>query len=160
MARTGFNAMLTHCLKLNTILEEHHSGKVLRFGAGKAYPSIKQVNIPVHLGEQPGYILTDVVVYEIPLLLSKDSMKKVDSKLDFVNDMIVMSDQQIQLQHTSNGHYCIPITSKQIPIGNLSSKYNPTVPMEVFISRKLRPGKFQGKASRCYQATLPIWTFS
>ena len=118
----------------NTILEEHHSGKVFRFGAGKAYPSIKQVNIPVHIGEQPGYILTDVVDCEIPLPLSKDSMKKAGSKLDFVNDVIVMSGQQIQLQHTSNGHYCIPITSKQIPIRNLSSKYNPTVPMEVFLS--------------------------
>ena len=120
----------------NTILEEHHSGKVFRFGAGKTYPSIKQVNIPVHTGEQPGYILTDVVDCEIPLLLSKDSMTKADSKLDFVNDVIVMSGQQIQLQHTSSGHYCIPITSKQIPIGNLSSKYDPTVLMEVFYQQK------------------------
>ena len=120
----------------NTILEEHHSGKVFRFRAGKAYPSIKQVNVPVHIGEQPGHILTDVVDCEIPLLLSKDSMKKADSKLDFVNDVIVMSGQQIQLQHTSNGHYCIPITSKQIPIGNLSSKYNPTVRMEDFYQQK------------------------
>ena len=118
----------------NTILEEHHSGKIFRFGAGKAHPSIKQVNISVHIGEQPGYILTDVVDCEIPLLLSKDSMKKADSKLDFVNDVIVMSGQQIQFHYTSNGHYCIPITPKQIPIGNLSSKYNPTVPMEVFLS--------------------------
>ena len=60
-------------------------------------------------------------------------MKKADSKLYFVNDVIVMSGQQIQLQHTSNGHYRIPITSKLIPIGNLSSRYNPTVPMEVFL---------------------------
>ena len=51
-----------------------------------------------------------------------------------MNDVIVMSGQQIQLQHTSNGHYCIPVTSKQIPIRNLSSKYNPTVPMGVFLS--------------------------
>ena len=63
-------------------------------------------------------------------------MKKADSKLDFVNDVIVMSSQKIQLQHTSNGHYCIPITPKQIPIGTLSSKYNPTIPMEVFYQQK------------------------
>ena len=65
-------------------------------------------------------------------LLSKDSMKKADSKLDFVND--VMSGQQIQLHHTSNEHYCIPITPKLIPVGNISSKHNPTVPMKAFLS--------------------------
>ena len=72
----------------NTILEECQSGKVFKFGAGKAYPSIKQVNIPVHIGEQPGYILTDVVDCEIQLLLCEHSMKKADSKLDFVNDVL------------------------------------------------------------------------
>ena len=63
-------------------------------------------------------------------------MKQADSKLGFVNDVIVMSGQQIEVQHASNGHDCVPITSKQIPIGNLSSKHNPTVPMKILLSAK------------------------
>ena len=52
-------------------------------------------------------------------------MKKADSKLEFVNDV------------TSNGHYCIPITSKQIPVGNVSPKHSPTVTMKVLSAENL-----------------------
>ena len=61
-------------------------------------------------------------------------MKAADSKLDFVIDVIAKSSGQTQLQHTSNRHYCIQVTSKQIPVGNISSKHDPTVPVRVFLS--------------------------
>ena len=55
---------------------------------------------------------------EIPLLLSKPSLKAAKSKLDFVNDQITMFDVKIDLQHTSNDHYCIPLTPKQVVVSH------------------------------------------
>ena len=36
-------------------------------------------------------------------------MKEAQSKLDFYNDKITMFGQEVPLQNTSSGHYCIPI---------------------------------------------------
>ena len=74
---------------------------------------MKQVNIPVSITGMDARIQTDVVDCEIPLLLSKGSLKDADAQLDFVNDNINMYDKEINLQHTSDGHYCIPLTPKQ-----------------------------------------------
>ena len=59
-------------------------------------------------------IMTDVVDCEIPLLLSKRSLKKSKSVLDFYNDVLIMNNEKIALQNTSNGHYCVPLVSKSI----------------------------------------------
>ena len=85
-----------------------------RFGPGRSFVSLKQVNIPVNIGGMQARILTDVVDCEIPFLLSTPSLKAANSQLDFVNDTIHMYGRDIPLQHTSNGHYCIPLTSKQV----------------------------------------------
>ena len=53
---------------------------------------------------------------DIPLLLSKKSMKKANMTLDFKNDPAVIFDQLVQLLVTRPGHYAIPINPyKTIP---------------------------------------------
>ena len=113
-------------------IEEIPSDKLFKFGASKAYPSMKQVNLPANIGGQQGYILTDVVDCEIPLLLSKNSLKTADSQLDFVNDTITMYGKEINLQHTSNGHYCIPLTPKQVVVNNIDTNSQPNVKITLF----------------------------
>ena len=109
-------------------LQETYSGKVFKFGAGDTYQSLKQVNIPVSIAGMDACIRSDVVDCEIPLflskkqnceiplLLSKGSLKDADAQLDFVNDNITMHGKEINLQHTSNGRYCIPLTPKQLAV--------------------------------------------
>ena len=53
-------------------------------------------------------IETDVVSYDLPLLLSKYSMQKANTKLDFENNT-VMFGREIDLTFTTSGHYCIPM---------------------------------------------------
>ena len=89
------------------------------------YPSLKQVNIPFNIDGMQARILTDVVDCEVPLLLSKQSMKAANSKLDFVNDKVTMFGKDIPLHHTSNGHFCIPLTPIQIAIKNTSPEHSP-----------------------------------
>ena len=59
-------------------------------------------------------IITDVVHSDIPLLLSKDAMKKAGTCLNFEDDTVTMLKKKIPLRCSSSGHYYIPIT-KPLP---------------------------------------------
>ena len=76
-------------------------------------------------------IITDVVNSDIPLLFSKDAMKRAGTCLNFKDDTVTMLKRKIPLSCTSSGHYYIPITKplpdkrkfKHIPfIKKISSK--------------------------------------
>ena len=54
-------------------------------------------------------IKTDVIQNDIPLLLSKDSMKKSNVKIDFANDKVSFLDQNVDIILNSSGHYAVPI---------------------------------------------------
>ena len=54
-------------------------------------------------------IKTDIVDSDIPLLLSRSAMKKAGVKKDLENDTAEILGEQVSLNLTSSGHYCIPI---------------------------------------------------
>ena len=56
-------------------------------------------------------IITEVIKKDIPLLLSKALLKKAGACLDLKNDKALMFGQEIQLQLTLSGHYCVDIKS-------------------------------------------------
>ena len=80
-----------------------------KFGDGKVYHSDRRVSFPAEIGGLNIYIETDVIDNDLPLLLSRSSMKKAGAKLDFENDKVVMFGTAQDLLFTSNGHYCIPL---------------------------------------------------
>ena len=80
-----------------------------KFGDGRKVASIEKVTIPATIGEQPVRIRADVVREEIPLLLSKKSMKKAETNIDFKTDTISMFGSQQRLITTSSGHYAVPL---------------------------------------------------
>ena len=53
---------------------------------------------------------TDVIDSDIPLLFGKPSMKKAKVKIDLENDCASVNGKHVELQCTSSGHYCIPIS--------------------------------------------------
>ena len=55
-------------------------------------------------------IQTNVISNELPLLLSKDAMKKANTKIDVTNDRINILGQEIDIRFTTSGHYSIPIS--------------------------------------------------
>ena len=60
-------------------------------------------------------IETNIVSCEIPLLLSKASMKAADTQIDFAHDKVTMLGKTFDLQFTSSGHYSVPLSRpKQI----------------------------------------------
>ena len=73
-----------------------------RFGDGNRRKANKSVTIPARIGNEDIMIKTDVIDSELPLLLSKEAMKKGDVKIDFARDKVS--------SFTSSRHFAIPIS--------------------------------------------------
>ena len=67
-----------------------NSNASFKFGSGEKFKSLFKALIPANIGSKDVYISTDVVETAIPLLLSKESMKKAGTEINFVNDTVKM----------------------------------------------------------------------
>ena len=73
------------------------------------------------IGQTEVTINTDVVESDIPLLLSRDSMKKANMNLNFESDTITAFGEKSPLITTTSGHYAIPI-AKPVHLANKLEK--------------------------------------
>ena len=81
------------------------------FKDGTEVTSSKLVKFPVVIGSQKFFIEANVGKNELPLLLSRQSMKRAEMIIDFSNDMVNVGGKDIiKLTCTSSGHYCLPLT--------------------------------------------------
>ena len=81
------------------------SSNVFRFGEGSPVTSQGSVKLPVKIGSKDVTIEADIVNVDIPLLLSKESLKLAGTVLDFNNDSAVMFGEKQTLIATESGHY-------------------------------------------------------
>ena len=82
---------------------------VYRFGDGKKFTAKHSVKLPCVLAGKSIAIKTDVVNCNIPLLLSKSSMKTAGMVIDMNDDTVTVFGKRVSLSSTSMGHYVIPI---------------------------------------------------
>ena len=101
---------------LNTLTErdaqkvvERSSLRSFRFGDGNIKTSNKSVTIPSRIGKEDIIIKTDVTDSDLTLLLSKETMKKDDVKIDFARDKVSFLNQTVDIVFTSSGHYALPL---------------------------------------------------
>lgn len=97
------------------------SSKVFKFGSGEENKSSGCYRIPATIANKQILIDTDVVESDIPLLLSKESMKRAAMKLDLQNDRAEVLGHNILLNITSSGHYCLPIVHEVFAV-NIDGK--------------------------------------
>ena len=97
------------CKDRKSILVKESTSR-FRFGNGASFSSMKKVTIPVYLGTLRARIETDVVQCEIPLLFSKNSLKKGHGSINFTKDTIQILDQNLKLGNTSTGHYVLRLS--------------------------------------------------
>lgn len=75
------------------------------------------------------HIRTDVVTCNIPLLLSRSSMKKAEIIIDLNNDTAIIFGKRVKLGVTTMGHYTLPIfyppTNKRIELVLVNSIDSP-----------------------------------
>ena len=86
------------------------SNETFKFGKGDSIRSSGKIVIPVEFGKQKVTIESDIVEADIPLLLSKEALKKAGTILDFNNDTALMFGEQQTLIETESGHYAIPLS--------------------------------------------------
>ena len=91
------------------LVKETQSQTYFKFGDGNKIQSLKKVKFPAYIADSKFLIEADVIPNDIPLLLSKESMKKCSAKLDFHDDNITILGTKIPLTTTSSGHYLINI---------------------------------------------------
>ena len=103
-------------------ITEKQSHATFKFGNGGPVKSLKKVSLPVIIGTQAIDLETDVVDTDIPLLLSKNAMKKSSTVIDFNKDTATMFGEEQKLIRTSSGHYAIPLTKKRKIIENSSTE--------------------------------------
>ena len=96
----------------------NNSSHIYQFGDGRKIKAIKSAQIPAIIGSKKFQIETDVIEGDIPLLLSKSSMKRGNMKINFQDDTITILHEIIPLMTTSSGHYIIPITKAKQIINN------------------------------------------
>ena len=63
--------------------------KKYKFGDGNEIHALKKVVLPVFFGKKKVSLSIDIVPVNIPLLLSKESLKKGNSKIDFEKKQFV-----------------------------------------------------------------------
>ena len=91
-------------------LIEQESNASFTFGSGPSEKSLKKLSLPCYIGGQRCKIETDVVRCNIPLLLSKPSMKKAKMCLDFGSDRAKFGNCDVNLSCSSSGHYLLPLS--------------------------------------------------
>ena len=95
------------------------SRKICKFGDDRKVYSKYKAIIPAKISKTECYIQTEIVNEKIPLLLSKSSLKKVDTYKNIKEDKVRMFDQDINVCMSSNGHYAVKILPEKV--SNLDS---------------------------------------
>jgi len=90
-------------------IKKEDSSAVFKFGDGKLFRSKSCITFPCVMNGRHITITTDVVECNIPLLLSRSSMKKAGMKINLVDDTAVVFEKRMKLSTTASGHYIVPI---------------------------------------------------
>ena len=96
------------------------SKRFFRFGDSRLFESKGSVKIPAKICGKKFMINTDIVDAEIPLLLSKDAMKKANVIIDLKNDEVKMFGKKVKIFLTRRGHYCVALNNK-VYLGKLGT---------------------------------------
>ena len=81
-----------------------------RFGDGDIFTSTKLYTIPIMVGSKPVKLDTHIVDADIPLLLSRESLKKAEADIDFQKDVLNLFGEKINLKTSKSGHLMFPLT--------------------------------------------------
>ena len=104
-------------MKRNRKIQHHGGKKIYQFGDGTLVQAVGNVDFPIAMGSKYVILNTDIVPSDIPLLLSRKSMKKNTDAFG----------QQTQLMNTKSGHDTIPIHPYSTILNNIATGTNKAV---------------------------------
>ena len=85
----------------------HHSRTSFTFGNQQSLTSLGIYKIPVIINNEIHELDVDVIDSDIPLLMSKEHMKKLGIAINLIDDTATAKGKPIKLHTTSAGHYII-----------------------------------------------------
>ena len=97
------------------------------FWDGSRVPAIKNVDLPIIIGNKSATLNIDVVQNDIPLLLSRKAIKTVNMTLDFKNNNEFIFDEPEKLIVTKSGHYALPINPYSKILNSVVAGTNPNI---------------------------------
>ena len=89
------------------LIHSEPSTSIFKFGDSRKVQSKLRVTIPAKINSTDVSIVTDLVNDDIPLLLSKEAMKKANTQIDLSPDSFFMFGTKPPLIFTNSGHYAI-----------------------------------------------------
>ena len=104
--------LITNQTYLKTPLKTNFfpSNTKFKLGDEKQVSAIKRVFFSACIAGKVCKIEAEIVKENIPLLLSKSSLKRCETIIDMNNDKVIISNKEIYLHFfSSSGHYCVGI---------------------------------------------------
>ena len=95
------------------LVEKHTDNSLFRFGDSEPVISNELFVIPIQLGSHKLKLSTCVVDSDVPLLLSRVSLKRAHAQIDFKNDKLLVFDEPVDVFISENGHLCVSLLSKE-----------------------------------------------
>ena len=93
--------------------KEYPSETIFKFGVGKLKAKFK-ADIPVNICNVDVALNVDVVDTDIPLLLSRTSMKSLGMNIDLKNDAVIINGKSFDLNVAISGHYMLPVLKPSV----------------------------------------------
>ena len=93
-------------------IKEEHCLMKFRFGDGQEVESDTRITVPVTIGGKKQKLVTSVIMKDLPLLWSFDSLCRNGAIIDFGNLSMNLGNQVIPLKRTSTGHLLLPLSDK------------------------------------------------
>ena len=90
-------------------IKRFQSKRQFAFGGGHTVKSMGKIMIPCWLAGIKGYLETEIVECDIPLLLSRETMEVHKFILNFAERTVQWNGHTIKLKLTTTGHYGMPI---------------------------------------------------
>ena len=101
---------------INTLSEEEQkevqrcpATKRYKFGNSKAVEALERVKLPMTIAKENILLTVDVVDVDVPLLISKKTLKDAGAVINFHDDTITMFGRKETLLESQSGHYHIPV---------------------------------------------------
>ena len=94
---------------LSQLTGPHKSKTTFMFGNQQSLPSLGLYKIPVIIANQLHVLDVDIINSDIPLLMSKDHMRKIGIALDMSNDTATANGIPLKINTTSAGHYTLSL---------------------------------------------------
>ena len=126
----GYMWFKVFCESQPHAIPTHPSSARYKFGASQPVVATKCAVIAAVLGKKVIHISTDIVDIDIPFLLSREAMKKLNMIINFGTDSATILGTTYPLTITSSGHYTIPLT----PSTQLLSTYRCIPDTQVFFT--------------------------